>query len=118
MNWKGTDVAWSKYYPSIGLEGLRKQQKTSVRIARVPDENQIQNLSNTSLEHYHYTRLLGTYVYSLRLMISFSLHGIGNEAVLMSHTYSTFSEVFLWLNFLVVYTVVSFSILLFVILSK
>jgi hypothetical protein len=43
--WEEVMVAYSRYYPGICLEGLRKTTKTSVRIAGVPSEVQTKSLS-------------------------------------------------------------------------
>jgi hypothetical protein len=50
--WREAVMAYSRYYPSICLEGLRETTKTSVRIPGVPAEIQIKPLPNASLEHY------------------------------------------------------------------
>jgi hypothetical protein len=45
-------VTYSKNYPGIFLEGVRKTMKASVRIVGVQSEIQTGHLPNTSLELY------------------------------------------------------------------
>lgn len=47
------------YYAGIYLENFGKPRQTFVRPACVPDDNRIEDLPNTSLNRYLYTKLFG-----------------------------------------------------------
>jgi hypothetical protein len=47
--WKGRIVAQFRYYPSTGIERLRKTTE-NVRIGGIPAENLTENFSKTNLE--------------------------------------------------------------------
>jgi hypothetical protein len=55
--WKEAVSALWKYYPSIGLEGLRKS-RTSVKMAGVWAEIIIEDLRNRGQKPYRWTSLL------------------------------------------------------------
>ena len=58
-------VAKSRFYPEIFLEVPWKPPK-SLRKAVVPDDNLIRNLPNKRPERYHYTKLLGLLLMTLK----------------------------------------------------
>jgi hypothetical protein len=59
--WKEVVVTYSRYYPSICLEGLREITRNApVRTAYVPAENCTKHLPNPSLDSYRYANSLGS----------------------------------------------------------
>jgi hypothetical protein len=47
--WKEVVMAYSRYYPGIFLEGLKKIMKTLVRIACIPVESETKHFLSTNL---------------------------------------------------------------------
>jgi hypothetical protein len=57
--WKETAMAYSRYYPGICLEGLKKTAKNFNRLADAPAEVRTKHLRNTRLKSYRHANPLG-----------------------------------------------------------